>query len=123
MTSSSAFHESFDKKNNERALEREQDERRRREVEDAPQHVPRYLFRIGREPVSLDLVEYRIVQFLSRKQYKAFKREQIIQAVTSDEAPLNESNLDQYVRSLRSKLGLFSDYIQTVPYIGFRFKP
>ncbi len=123
MTSSSAFHESFDKKNNERALEREQDERRRREVEDAPQHVSRYLFRIGREPVSLDLVEYRIVQFLSRKPYKAFKREQIIQAVTSDEAPLNESNLDQYVRSLRSKLGLFSDYIQTVPYIGFRFKP
>lgn len=123
MTSSSAFHESFDKKNSERALQREFDELRRREVDDTPQHSPRYLFRIGREPVSLDLIEYRIVQFLSRKPYKAFRREQIIQAVSTEEAPLNESNLDHHVRSLRSKLGLFSDYIQTVPYIGFRFKP
>ena len=123
MTSSSAFHESFDKKNNELARQKEVEERRQKQVDETVLDAPKYLFRLGREPVNLDLIEYKIIQFLSQKPYKAFRREQIIEAVNSDEHPVTETNLDHYVRSLRGKLGLFSDYIQTVPYIGFRFKP
>lgn len=122
MTSSS-FHESFDKKNNELARQKEVEERRQKQVDEAAVDVPKYSFRLGREPVNLDFIEYKIIQFLSRSPYKAFRREQIIQAVHTEEHPVTDSNLDQYIRSLRDKLGLFSDYVQTVPYIGFRFKP
>lgn len=122
MTSSS-FHESFDKKNSELTLERENELRRKRQVDEAAIEVPRFLFRLGREPIPLGLIEYRIIQFLSHKPYKAFRRQQIIRAVHIEEYPVNEANLDQHIRSLRDKLGLFSDYIQTVPYVGFRFKP
>ena len=120
---SSAFHESFDKKHDERAREKELELRRQREIDENVVDAPRFLFRLGRVPVSLDYVEYQIIRFLSNKPYKAFKREQIILAVTSEEHPVDDSNLDQHIRSLRGKLGLFSDYVQTVPYIGFRFKP
>ena len=122
MTSSS-YHDSFEKKNNELTFDHEKELRKRRQVDEVTFEIPKFLFRLGREPIPLALVEYKIIQFLANKPYKAFRREQIIRAVDSEEHPVNETNLDQYVRSLRDKLGLFSDYVQTVPYVGFRFKP
>lgn len=121
--SSSSYHDSFEKKNNELTFEHDKELRKRKQVDETALDVPRFLFRLGREPIPLDLIEYRIIRFLSSKPYKAFRRDDIIQAVHSDDHPVSDENLDQHVRSLRSKLGLFSDYVQTVPYIGYRFKP
>ena len=36
---------------------------------------------------------------------------------------MTDETLDYHIRELRGKLGIFSDFVQTVPYIGFRFKP
>jgi DNA-binding winged helix-turn-helix (wHTH) protein len=30
--------------------------------------------------------------------------------------------LDQHITALRDQLGFFRDYVQTVPYMGYRFK-
>ena len=120
---SSAYHDSFDKKNNEVARELERELRRAKQIDEVAEDAPRFLFRLGRVPVSLDLIEYKIISFLAAKPYKAFRREQIVSAVNSDKHPVSDDNLDQHIRTLRDKLGLFSDYVQTVPYIGFRFKP
>ena len=38
------------------------------------------------------------------------------------EGLVTEQTLDQHVQTLRQKLGLFSDYVQSVPYVGYRFK-
>ena len=35
---------------------------------------------------------------------------------------MTEQALDEHIASLREKLGLFSDYVQSVPYVGYRFK-
>lgn len=122
MTSSS-YHDSFEKKNNELTFEHDKEQRKRKQVDESALDVPRFLFRLGRQPIPLELIEYRIIRFLASKPYKAFRRHDIIQAVHSTEHPVSDANLDEYIRSLRSKLGLFSDYIQTVPYVGYRFKP
>ena len=74
------------------------------------------------EVIPLDLVEFRILNFLSRKPYKAYTRRQIVQAISTPQHPVTEQTLDQHVDSLREKLGLFSDYVQSVPYVGYRFK-
>ena len=121
MTSS--FHESFEKKQNEISFELEGEDERRKQVEEVAVRVPNFWFRLGRQPISLSLVEYRIIQFLANKPYKAYRREQIVDAVSSERHPVTDNDLDEHIRTLRGKLGLFSDYIQTVPYIGFRFKP
>ncbi len=81
-----------------------------------------YLIELSGEPISLDLVEYRLLQFLSSHPYKAFTRRRIASAITSEDFLVTEETLDRHVMSLRDKLGLFSDYVQTVPYIGYRFK-
>ena len=45
-----------------------------------------------------------------------------VDAITSEDCSVTEETLDRHVMTLRDKLGLFSDYVQTVPYIGYRFK-
>jgi DNA-binding response OmpR family regulator len=102
-------------------LWREAIERRRRKQHQA---TPRagYLVELSGEPISLDYVEFRLLDFLSAHPYKAFSRRQIAEAISSPEFPVTEATLDGHVMTLRDKLGLFSDYVQTVPYIGYRFK-
>ena len=120
---SSSFEDSFEKKQKEISFELEREEHRPKQVEEVSVEVQNFWFRLGREPIPLSLVEFRIIRFLASKPYKAFRREQIVNAVSSNQLPVTDDSLDEHIRTLRDKLGLFSDYIQTVPYIGFRFKP
>lgn len=120
---SSGFQDSFDKKENELQVGREEARRRQRFVEETTSRRGEYLFRLGRKPIHLTLVEFRIISFLSSKPYKAFPRSEIVAEVDSNAHPVSDESLDEHIRTLRGKLGLFSDYIQTVPYIGYRFKP
>jgi DNA-binding response OmpR family regulator len=76
----------------------------------------------GPDPIPLDYIEYRILQFLSSKPYHAFTPRRIVAAVATDEHPLTEATLPGHIASLRRKLGFFADYIQSVPHIGYRFK-
>lgn len=81
-----------------------------------------YEVKLGRKPVLLDYVEFRILQFLSSKPYHAFSTRKIVDAVTTERFPVTAETLRGHIVSLRQKLGFYSDYIQTVPTIGYRFK-
>jgi DNA-binding response OmpR family regulator len=100
---------------------REHLERRRRKDDRV---TPRagYLVELLGEAIPLELVEFRLLDFLSSQPYKAFTRRQIAEAISSPESRVSEDMIDGYVMSLRDKLGLFSDYVQSVPYVGYRFK-
>jgi DNA-binding response OmpR family regulator len=47
---------------------------------------------------------------------------QIAEAVSTDNRFVSELAVDDYVASLREQLGVFHDFVQTVPYVGYRFK-
>lgn len=81
-----------------------------------------YLVELSGQAISLEYLEFQILQFLSRRPYKAFTRKQICDAVRTVTHPIDETTIDNHVMSLRHKLGLFSDYVQSVPYVGYRFK-
>ena len=81
-----------------------------------------YLFNLGRVPVVLNGVEFRILRFLASRPYYPFTRRKIVEAVSTESSPVTEDSLRLHIRSLRSKLGMFRDYVQTVPFIGYRFK-
>ena len=71
--------------------------------------------------------EYRFLLFLASRPYHAFSIKQILAAVNEGpsppDPPITESSLRDLVRRLRDKLGFFWDFVQPVPYIGYRFKP
>jgi DNA-binding response OmpR family regulator len=98
--------------------------RRRRRFDDESEIVDpwSYLAKRGLGTLRLTMVEYRIFAFLSRRPNQAFTRSRIARAVSTASQRVTEEMLGRYVASLRGRLGFYSDYIQAVPYIGWRFK-
>ncbi|MDG2385769.1 MAG: winged helix-turn-helix domain-containing protein [Pirellulaceae bacterium] len=103
---------------------REQEEVGRRATLNDEQLAPRsgYLVELGGQPINLDYVEFRILRFLAKTPYRAYTKKQIVQAVSSEDQPVAEDDIGAHITSLRGKLGLFSDYVQSVPHVGYRFK-
>jgi DNA-binding response OmpR family regulator len=96
--------------------------RRSGQVEERDPAPPFYRIALGLVPIELGEVEFRILQLLASKPYRPFTRERIAQSVTTDRRPVSESDVDGLIVSLREQLGFFRDYVQTVPYMGYRFK-
>ena len=90
--------------------------------EDQPERPTSYRLAIGQEPIQLGIVEFRILLFLASRPYHAFTRRCIADAVSSERDPVMEDTVDRHVASLLDQLGVFHDYVQSVPYIGYRFK-
>jgi two-component system phosphate regulon response regulator PhoB len=81
-----------------------------------------YRVKMGCDPIWLRTIEYRILTFLSAHPYRAYTRRRIATAVSSQRYPLSEETVDYYIACLRNQLGFFGNYIQSVKYIGYRFK-
>jgi DNA-binding response OmpR family regulator len=90
--------------------------------DDRAQRPASYRIALGRETLELGVVEFHILLFLASRPYHAFTRRSIAAAVSSEECPITEDTVDQYVGTLLEQLGVFHDYVQAVPYIGYRFK-
>jgi DNA-binding response OmpR family regulator len=77
---------------------------------------------LGRETIQLGNVEFRILLFLASRPYHPFTRRAIAEAVSTNLDPVTAASVDEHISSLRDQLGILYDYVQTVPYIGYRFK-
>ena len=95
------------------------DERRGEDVVIRP--PASYRQALGDEPIRVGAVEFQIMLFLASRPYHAFTRREIAAAV-SERLPVTEELIDSYVSSLRDQLGVFHDFVQTVPHVGYRFK-
>ena len=106
-----------------RGVER-QVRRRRRRFESADEVVDPWSYRAkrGQGTLRLTTVEYRILNFLAARPNQACSPGRIADAVSTARHRVTVETLGGYIHSLRGHLGFFSDYIQTVPYIGYRFK-
>jgi DNA-binding response OmpR family regulator len=100
-------------------------EAKRRKGQIEEQQTPPRFYRVafGLEPILLGNLEYRILMLLASRPYWPFSSHNIATAVTSEREPISEQAVDQHITSLREQLGFFRDYVQTVPYLGYRFKP
>jgi DNA-binding response OmpR family regulator len=90
--------------------------------DETPESPWSYAIKRGKQPISLSGVEWRILQLLASRPYHAFTTRHIADAVTTDSHPVTEESLRGHILCLREKLGCFADYVQTVPYIGYRFR-
>lgn len=90
--------------------------------EDQSDKPTSYRLALGQEIIQLGIIEFRILLFLASRPYHAFTRRGIADAVSTDQNPVAENSVDRHVASLLDQLGVFNDYVQSVPYIGYRFK-
>ena len=98
--------------------------RRRRRFEAVDEVVDPWSYQAkrGQGTLRLTTVEYRILNFLAARPNQAFTAGRIADAVSTASHRVTVETLGGFIHSLRGHLGFFSDYIQTVPYIGYRFK-
>jgi DNA-binding response OmpR family regulator len=87
-----------------------------------PERPAAYRLALGKEPIPLGVIECRILLYLAGRPYHAFTRRNIAESINSERYPLTEDAVDTHVDSLIEQLGVFHDYIQAVPYVGYRFK-
>jgi DNA-binding response OmpR family regulator len=92
-------------------------------VNDSEPECPKsYRLALGQDPIQLGIVEFRILLFLASRPYHAFTRRCIADAVSSEQNPVAGDTVDRHVAALIDQLGVFHDFVQSVPYIGYRFK-
>lgn len=87
-----------------------------------PERPPAYRLALGKDPIQLGVIECRILMYLAGRPYHAFTRRNIADAIHSERYPIVEDTVDTHVDSLIDQLGAFHDYVQAVPYVGYRFK-
>jgi DNA-binding response OmpR family regulator len=83
-----------------------------------------YRHAFGDKSIRLGAIEFQILLFLASRPYHAFTRKQIADAVAAElkSVPLEQLALDVHVANLREQLGVLSDFVQTVPGVGWRYK-
>lgn len=102
---------------------RRQTERQRFVLEDDSIVDPwSYWAKLGRGRIRLSPIEFRILNFLAARPYRAYSRRRIAEAVSTHLQPVTADMVGRFIHSLRRQLGFYSDYIQRVPYLGYRFK-
>ena len=83
----------------------------------------RVLIRINNEESDLGLTptEFRMLWVLSRRVDQIFSRNQLLDSVYNNNINVTDRTVDSHIRSLRRKLGRYSNYIETVYGAGYRF--
>ena len=82
----------------------------------------RFQATLAGRPLSLTKDEFFLLCFLARHPGWVFTRYQIVDGVKGENYVVTERAVDVRIAGLRKKLGKFSDYIETVRGVGYRFK-
>ena len=84
--------------------------------------VVRHEVKIANVPVMLTATEFKILHQIASQPGRAFTREQLLNRVTGEGVVVVDRNIDVHMRSIRKKLKGYSEKIQTIRGVGYRFK-
>jgi DNA-binding response OmpR family regulator len=84
----------------------------------------RYTVSVKDKPLKLSATEFKLLLFLAERKGKVFNREQLLDAVWSDEAFVEPRTVDVHIRRLRAQIEedpAHPRYIKTLRGIGYFF--
>jgi DNA-binding response OmpR family regulator len=83
----------------------------------------------GRHRVEVDgqvmeftATEMRLLHYMAARPGRVFTRDQLLERVIGEKAVVINRNIDVHVRAIRSKLGPYRDWLETVRGVGYRFR-
>lgn len=74
------------------------------------------------KPVELTPTEFRLLDTLLRQPGRAFTRHDLMEAAMGSGVLVLERTIDVHIKSLRRKMGLAGEFVETVRSVGYRFK-
>lgn len=81
-----------------------------------------YKIYVDGENIIFPKKEFEILAYLSQNPGRVFPREKILTDVWGTDIFVVERTIDVHVRKIREKLGKYSELIETVKGVGYRFK-
>lgn len=77
---------------------------------------------LDQKQLELTPSEFRLLDTLIRNPGRAFERSELMNSALGADTLALERTIDVHIRSLRKKLGVHADMIQTVRGVGYRFR-
>ena len=77
---------------------------------------------IDKQEIELTHKEYELLRLLVENVNNAVTREQLVSDIWESNISTDDRTLDTHVKSLRKKIGIYSDNIITIRRVGYRFE-
>ncbi|MFT4631108.1 MAG: two-component system alkaline phosphatase synthesis response regulator PhoP [Candidatus Pseudothioglobus sp.] len=100
---------------------RDDQQKERIQIKDLMIDTTRHEVNIAGEQVKLTSTEFKLLFQLASQPGRAFSREQLLNRVVGEGVIVVDRNIDVHIRSVRKKLGAYSQMIQTIRGVGYRF--
>ncbi|MBM4171091.1 MAG: response regulator transcription factor [Ignavibacteria bacterium] len=96
----------------------------KKEIKIGPLTIDRekYIAKVDSKKLTLPKKEFEILAFLAENPGKVFPREKILTDVWGENIFVVERTIDVHIRKLRVKLKKYSNLIETIKGVGYRFK-
>jgi Response regulators consisting of a CheY-like receiver domain and a winged-helix DNA-binding domain len=85
-------------------------------------NVSSYTAHLGKQKLVLPRKEFETLVYLIRNKGRVLSRESILNSVWGENVHVVDRTIDVHIRKIREKLGIYAEYIETVPGVGYRFK-
>jgi DNA-binding response OmpR family regulator len=82
----------------------------------------RHRVEVDGQAVAFTATEMRLLHYLAARPGRVFTRDQLLERAIGEKAVVINRNIDVHVRAIRSKLGPFRDWLETVRGVGYRFR-
>ena len=82
----------------------------------------RHSVTVNSTPVELTYKEYCLLRLLLENTSLVVTRETILQVVWGTDISVESRTVDMHIRTLRQKLGVYGEYIETVRSVGYRWR-
>ena len=67
--------------------------------------------------------EFELLAFFMSEPDTIFKRDSILASLWEDDVYVVDRTIDVHINRIRSKLGPYRDWIETIKGVGYRFRP
>ncbi len=93
-------------------------------IETGPIHInrERYIIKLDGSEVIFPRKEFELLYFLVNNPGKVFSRDALLKMVWGVDVYVVDRTVDVHIRKIREKLDKYSDLIETIKGVGYRFK-
>ena len=82
-----------------------------------------YVVTIDGDELHLPRKEFELLAFFMNKPDIIFKRDALLASIWEDDVYVVDMTIDVHINRIRSKLGPYRDWIETIKGVGYRFRP
>ena len=82
-----------------------------------------YVVKVDGDELHLPRKEFELLAFFMNEPDIVFKRDALLASIWEDDVYVVDRTIDVHINRIRSKLGPYRDWIETIKGVGYRFRP